>query len=317
VSSPCRMIIDVDPGIDDAMAIFYAVRRPAIKLEALTTTFGNTDTAIATDNALRVLELLGRPDIPVAKGVGRSFIRPYVRHADHVHGSNAIGDIELPEPKIRPTDEHASDLIIRMAKESPGEITLCPVGPVTNLALAIAKAPEIAKLLRKIVIMGSTIFHPGIHGPAAPMVDANFANDPEAAHIVLRSGADITLVGMDVTMTTLFSTKMIDEVAREGDQAAKTLMRMTEFYVRAYTSMYPGIAGCGLHDPLAVAVAEDPSLARTERMFVDVELRGELTRGQTIADRRLTAVALHNADVCMDIDRPRFLANFLAAIKGR
>ena len=232
-------------------------------------------------------------------------------------GSNAIGDIELTEPKIRPTDEHASDLIIRMAKESPGEITLCPVGPVTNLALAIAKAPEIAKLLRKIVIMGSTIFHPGIHGPAAPMVDANFANDPEAAHIVLRSGADMTLVGMDVTMTTLFSAEMIDDVAREGDKAAKTLMRMTEFYVRAYKGMYPGIAGCGLHDPLAVAVAEDPSLARTERMFVDVELHGELTRGQTIADRRLTAVALHNADVCMDIDRPRFLANFLAAIKGR
>ena len=311
------MIIDVDPGIDDAMAVFYAVRRPGMKLEALTTTFGNTDTAIATDNALRVLELLGRPDIPVAKGVERSFIHPYVRRADHIHGSNAIGDIELPEPKIRPTDEHASDLIIRMAKESPGEITLCPVGPVTNVALALVKAPEIAKLLRKIVIMGSTIFHPGIHGPAAPMVDANFANDPEAAHIVLQSGADITLVGMDVTMTTLFSAEMIDEVAREGDEAAKTLMRMTKFYVKAYTSMHPGIAGCGPHDPLAVAVAEDPSLARTEPMFVDVELHGELTRGQTIADRRLTAVALHNAAVCMDVDRPRFLANFLAAIKGR
>ena len=195
MNSPCRMIIDVDPGIDDAMAIFYAVRRPGIKLEALTTTFGNTDTAIATDNTLRMLELLGRPDIPVAKGVGRSLVHPYVRRADHVHGSNAIGDVELPEPKIRATDEHASDLIIRMAKENPGEITLCPVGPVTNVALAIVKAPEIAKLLRKIVIMGSTIFHPGIHGPAAPMVDANFANDPEAAHIVLRSGADITLVG--------------------------------------------------------------------------------------------------------------------------
>ena len=311
------MIIDVDPGIDDAMAIFYAVRRPGIKLEALTTTFGNTDTATATVNALRVLELLGRPDIPVARGVARSFIHPYVGRADHVHGTNAIGDVELPEPKIRPTGEHASDLIIRMAKENPGAITLCPVGPVTNAALALVKAPEIAKLLRKIVVMGSTIFHPGIQGPVAPMVDANFANDPEAAHIVLRSGADITLVGMDVTMTTLFTPKMIDEVAREGDEAAKTLMRISEFYVNAYERRYPGIAGCGLHDPLAVAVAEDPSLARTERMFVDVELHGELTRGQTIADRRVTAVPLHNAEVCMDIDRARFEANFLAAIKGR
>jgi purine nucleosidase len=317
VNRSCRMIVDVDTGIDDAMAIFYAVRRPGIKLEALTTTFGNTDTALATTNTLRMLELLGRPDIPVAKGVARSLVHPYVRRADHVHGSNAIGDVELPAPKIVATDEHASDLIIRMAKENPSEITLCPVGPVTNVALALAKAPEIAKLLRRIVIMGSTIFHPGIQGPVAPMVDANFANDPEAAHIVLRSGADITLVGMDVTMTTLFSIGNMDEVVREGDDAARTLMRMTAFYVDAYRRMYPGIRGCGLHDPLAVAVAEDPNLARTERMFVDVELHGELSRGQTIADRRVTAAPLHNADVCMDIDRPRFETNFLAAIKGR
>jgi purine nucleosidase len=311
------MIMDVDPGIDDAMAIFYAVRRPGIKLEALTTTFGNTETAISTENALGLLELLGRPDIPVAKGVSRSLIHPYLRRADHVHGKNAIGDVELRAPKIKATDEHASDLIIRLAKENPDEITLCAVGPVTNVALALTKAPEIAKLLRKIVLMGSTIFHPGILGPAAPMVDANFANDPEAAHIVLRAGASVALVGMDVTMTTLFSTDMVDEVQREGDDAAKTLMRMTEFYVNAYKTMYPGIAGCGLHDPLAVAIAEDATLARTERMFVDVELHGELTRGQTVADRRRTATPLHNADVYMEVDRARFLAGFLAAIKGR
>jgi purine nucleosidase len=314
---PCRMIIDVDPGIDDSMAIVYALRRPGIKLEALTTTFGNTDTSISTENALRVLELVGRPEIPVAKGVSRSLIHPFVRRADHVHGKNGIGEVELPAPRIKATHEHACDLIIRMAKENPGDLTLCAVGPVTNVALALAKAPEIAKLLRKIVLMGSTIFHPGIQGPAAPMVDANFANDPEAAHIVLRAGADVTLVGMDVTMTTLFSSGMVDEVRREGDAAAKTLMEMTEFYINAYKTMYPGIAGCGLHDPLAVAIAEDPSLARTERMFVDVELRGELTRGQTVSDRRSTAIPLHNADVCMDVDRPRFIAGFLAAIKGR
>ena len=317
MNDPCRMIIDVDTGIDDAMAIFYAVRRPGIKLEALTTTFGNTDTAIATANTLRILELLGRPDIPVARGVARSLIHPYIRRADHVHGANGIGDVVLPEPEIRATDEHASDLIIRMAKENPGEITHCPVGPVTNLALALTKAPEIATLMHKVVIMGSTIYHPGIQGPQAPMVDANFANDPEAAHIVLRSGADIILVGMDVTMTTLFSSEKMEEVGREGDAATKTLMEIAAFYAAAYGRMYPGIMGCSLHDPLAVAVAEDPGLARTERMFVDVALHGELTRGQTVADRRRTAVPLHNVDVCVDIDRPRFEANFLAAMKGR
>jgi purine nucleosidase len=204
-----------------------------------------------------------------------------------------------------------------MAKENPGEITLCPVGPVTNLALALTKAPEIARLMRGVVIMGSTIFYPGIQGPQAPMVDANFANDPEAAHIVLRSGAEIILVGMDVTMTTLFSSEKMEEVAREGDAAAKVLMKIAAFYIAAYRRMYPGIEGCSLHDPLAVAIAADRSLARMERMFVDVALHGELTRGQTIADRRRTSVPLHNADVCMEIDRERFEANFLAAMKGR
>ena len=316
MTEPCRMILDVDPGIDDAMAIFYAVRRPGIRLEALTTTFGNTDTAITTENALRVLELLKRPDIPVAKGVGRSLIHPFVRRADHVHGENGIGDIDLPSPKIGETGEHAADLIIRMAKENPDEIVLCAVGPLTNVALAFVKAPEIAKLLKKVVIMGSTLFHPGIHGPAAPMVDANFANDPEAAHIALQAGANVTLVGMDVTMRTLLSTDMIDEVVREGDEAAKVLMRMADFYVRSYKTMYPGIQGCGLHDPLAVAVAEDPSLAKTERMLVDVELNGALTRGQTVADRRGTAKDLCNAEVCTSVDRARFEVGFLAAIKG-
>ena len=137
---------------------------------------------------------------------------------------------------------------------------------------------------------------------------------------VLNNLADIKSAGgvaLRVRTQALLSARMIDEVSREGDGAAKTLMRMAEFYVNAYKTMYPEIAGCGLHDPLAVAVAEDPSLATTECMFVDVELHGELTRGQTVADRRRTAVAQYNVDVCMDIDRPRFEANFLAAIKGR
>ena len=120
----------------------------------------------------------------------------------------------------------------------------------------------------------------------------------QAAHIALALLLGVTVVGIDVTMTTLFS-----EVAREGDDAAKTLMRMAEFYINAYKTIYPGMAGCGLHDPLAVAIAEDPTLAKTERMFVDVELHGELTRGQTVADRRRTAVPLHNADVCMEVNR--------------
>ncbi|WP_158817771.1 nucleoside hydrolase [Methylocapsa sp. S129] len=316
MTQPCRMILDVDTGIDDAMAILYALNRPGIRLEALTTTFGNTDVDTATGNTLRILELAGRADIPVARGSGRALLRPFVKGADHVHGANGLGDVILPAPKARPVAEHASDLIIRMARENPGAITLCPVGPITNVAIALAKAPDIATLLKEIVIMGSTIFHPGIQGIPSPMADANFWNDPEAAQIVLRSGAKIVLVGMDVTMGVRLTAVMREEIAREGGRVGATMMKIAQFYVDSYAAMYPGIDGCGLHDPLAVAIAEDPSLAATERMCVDIELAGALTRGQTVADRRRTAADRRNADVCMQADGERFSRRFVDALKS-
>lgn len=311
MTEPSRMILDVDTGIDDAMAIFYAVRHPAITLEAVTTTYGNIDTPTATSNSLKLLELFGASQVPVSRGVERSLIKPFHGGAKHVHGGNGIGDVDLPEAAASTTGEHASDTLIRLAKENPGELTLCPVGPITNVALAFAKAPEIAKLFRKVVIMGSTIIEPGVHGLPSPNADPNWFNDPEAAHIVLTSGADITLVGLDVTMPTLFTTAIMDEVAQRGDHAAQTLMRITRFYAAAYETMYPGIGGCSLHDPLAVAIAHDPSLATTFRSHVRVELHGELTRGETVADRRSTARGLHNAEVCLGVDRPRFITGFI------
>lgn len=316
MADECRMILDVDTGIDDAMAILYALNRPGIRLEALTTTFGNTDVDAATANTLRILELAGRNDIPVARGSGRSLLHPFVKGADHVHGGNGLGEIDLPAPRGQPVAEHASDLIIRVARSNPGAITLCPVGPVTNVAIAIAKAPDVAALLKAIVIMGSTIFHPGIQRIASSMADANFWNDPEAAQIVLRSGAKITLVGMDVTLKVLLTAPMRDDIMHHGGRVGATMMKITEFYVRSYETMYPGIGGCGLHDPLAVAIAEDPTLAVTESMCVDIELAGRLTRGQTVADRRRTARDKQNADVCRQVDADRFTHRFVAALKG-
>ena len=317
MSEICRMILDADTGIDDAMAILYALKRPGIKLEALTTTFGNTDIDNATRNTLALLELAGRRDIPVARGTGRSLLKPFVKGASHVHGENGLGEVLLPSPRGRAVPEHASDLIIRMARENPGAITLCPVGPITNVALALAKAPEIATLLKRIVVMGSTIFHPGIQGISSPMADANFWNDPEAAQIVLRSGANLTLVGMDVTMKVLLTAKMRERIAAQGGKLGAKMMEIAEFYVASYAKMYPGIDGCGLHDPLAVAIAEDSSLARFERMCVDVELSGALTRGQTIADRRRTAIDRRNADVCLEVDAERFAERFVEVFTGR
>jgi len=316
MSDICRMILDVDTGVDDAMAILYALNRPGIKLEALTTTFGNTDIDSATGNTLRILELAGRSDIPVARGPGRSLMKPFAKGAEHVHGRNGLGDLALPEPKAKPVGEHASDLMIRLARENPGEITLCPVGPVTNVAIALAKAPEVARLFKQIVIMGGTIRHPGIQGVPTPTASANVWNDPEAAQIVMRSGAKITLVGLDVTMKALLTAAMRKSIAESGKVGA-TMMQIADFYVRAYESMHPGIAGCGLHDPLAVAIAEDKSLATVERMCVDIELYGAFTRGRVIVDRRRNAAAERfNADVCVDVDGARFSRLFVETLAG-
>jgi purine nucleosidase len=316
MTEACRLILDVDTGVDDAMAILYALRRPAIRLEALTTTFGNTDVDTATRNTLRILDLAGRPDVPVARGPGRSLLRPFAGGADHVHGVGGLGEVALPEPNGRAISESAPDLIARLVRENPGRMTIAAVGPVTNVALALAKSPEIASLIKRIVVMGSTLFHPGVQGIASPMADANFWNDPEAAQIVLRSGAPITLVGMDVTMQALLDRALREAIAGSGALGAK-MMEIAQFYVDAYARMYPGVDGCGLHDPLAVAIAEDPTLARTERMCVDVELAGERTRGQAIADRRRTAEALRNADVCLEVDVAEFNRRFVGLFSQR
>jgi inosine-uridine nucleoside N-ribohydrolase len=188
---------------------------------------------------------------------------------------------------------------------------------VTNVALALAKTPELAKIVKRIVVMGSTIYHPGIQGIASPMADANFWNDPEAAQIVLRSGAPITLVGMDVTMKVLLTGAMRKTIAAEGGPLGARMMEIAQFYVDAYARMYPGIDGCGMHDPLAVAIAEDPRLARMERMCVDIELAGARTRGQAIADRRRTSEPLRNADVCMDVDIGEFNRRFIELFTSR
>ena len=315
MTTPVRMILDVDTGIDDALAIFYALHRPGIVLEAVTTVYGNIDVAAATRNTLQILQLAGRGDVPVAAGAAQALTRPFVRGAAHIHGENGLGEVTLPEPAARPLDEHAADLIIRMVRAHPGALTLCPVGPLTNIALALARAPDIAQKLRGIVVMGGTLFHPGIPGIPSPMADANFWNDPEAARIVLRSGARLTLVGMDVTMQALLTPAMTDAIAEAGGAAA-TMMRIARFYVDAYLRQYPSIAGCGLHDPLAVAVAEDASLVTAEPMQVDIELAGELTRGQMVADRRATGTTRPNAAVCTGVDVARFTERFMAAMRG-
>lgn len=310
MSQPCRIILDVDTGIDDAMAILYALNRSGISLEAVTTTYGNIDIASATRNSLQILEAAGAAHIPVAAGASRSLTRPFNKRGSRIHGSNGLGDVDLPPPTASAVASWAPDLIIDMVRARPGELTLVPVGPMTNVAHALMKAPDIAGKLAGLVLMGGTIWHPGVPGIPSPVADANFFNDPEAARIVLQSGAKITMVGMDVTMKTRLTATMMDDISTRGGPAAGIVMQAARFYLAAYQAQYPDITYCALHDPLAVAVAEDPSLVTLEPMQIDVECTGELTRGQVIPDRRRTGTTVPNAGVALEVDAERFETRF-------
>ena len=314
-----RVILDVDTGIDDAMAIYYALGRPNIALEACTTVYGNTEVEKATANTLALLDICGRGDVPVAQGVGRSLLKPFVNEAAQVHGENGIGGIVLAEPKNKAVDEHAVDLIIRMAHENPDEITLCPVGPLTNIALAFSMDPTVAKKFREVVIMGSTIKHPGLGTYKSPWADPNFFNDPEAASIVINSGANIVLVGLDVTMQPRLTREHMNWIVKDGRYPAKLLMEISEFYYN-FTVVEQGNFGVGqplgsdIHDPLTLAVAEDPSLVEMEAFKGDIELIGEWTRGQLIPDRRPIDEHIPNVRVCTQVNSEKFLNRFCETI---
>jgi purine nucleosidase len=303
------VILDVDTGIDDALAIAYALRSPELDVIGITTTYGNVDLSATTRNTLQMLELCGRTGIPVYAGAARSLMNPYVKEASIVHGENGFGGVELPLPKKTPQPEHAVDFLIRMAHERPGEITLIPVGPLTNLAMALAQDPTIAKLFAQVVIMGGAVTAPGNVTPAA---EANIWSDPEAARVVFNSGANLCLVGLDVTMKTLLTPAMLERMGASSDRACQILAQATRHYMRAYQGFYPGLPGCAMHDPLAVAVAADPSLVGTRRLHVDVECAGVITRGQTLGDLRGAGAGREpNVDVCTGVDAPRFLASLL------
>src|SRR2546426_10720650 len=193
-----RIILDTDPGIDDALALFLALASPELQLEAITTVSGNVHVDLTTRNALTLLELAGRTDIPVARGCDRPLSRQPV-FAEYVHGQNGLGGVELPEPQLQPVGQHAVDLIIERVMAAPREITLVPIGPLTNIALALRKEPRIAEHVREVVIMGGALRVPG---NVTPEAEFNIYADPHAAHIVFHAGWPIRLVSLDVTNKT-------------------------------------------------------------------------------------------------------------------
>ncbi|MBT9259562.1 MAG: nucleoside hydrolase [Clostridiales bacterium] len=277
------LILDCDTGVDDALALLVALLHPKAKLLGVTSVHGNIPVQKAAENNLSILKLFHREDIPVA--VGSALPLAGENHfAFQVHGKDGLGETYLSPGSLSPIDEPAALFIARLAREHPGEITLVATGPLTNVALAFLLEPELPRLLRRVVVMGGAVTVPG---NVTPLAEANIFNDPEAARRVLNAGFPLTLIGLDVTMKTLFGPK---EMARLKNLAAEKpalqfIHRALAFYTDFYTPIL-GTAACPLHDPLALAAALDPSLVNCQPMSLYVETAPGQARGATLADRR-------------------------------
>jgi inosine-uridine nucleoside N-ribohydrolase len=321
-----KTIIDADPGTDDAMAILLALNSPELDVKALTVVAGNVVVERGLENALKLVSLAGRCDVRVARGAGHPLVQQLTT-AEFFHGENGLGNVELPAPTCHDDPRFAPDLIIELVHQYPHEITLVPVGPLTNIALAVAKDPSIVPLVKEVVLMGGGISG----GNATAAAEANIYNDPEAARVVFEAGWPLTMVGLNVTEKTLFTRADLDQLAKthgpENDFAVDVLKFMVDLQAKL------GADGTPMHDPLAVASVIDRDLIRTQDMRVDIETRGEHTRGETVASRHNSSdrkvrrgdrysidgieKVQPNVHVAVDSDARRFIQLFLSRMAGK
>lgn len=302
---PRPVILDVDTGVDDALALMLAFRSPELVVRGILTVSGNVHVSQATANTLAILDLLDAPPVPVAVGAAAPLARPGITAGD-VHGSDGLGGAAGRFPPSRRTvAADAVGFLLDAIGRQPGELTLIATAPLTNLALAIEKDAPTMRKLRALFVMGGAVRVPGNVGPVS---EFNFAVDPEAAAIVLKAGLPLTLVPLDVTERVVLTRNFLESVDPPG-----TLHAFVEEIVAgtmAFHRLHGECEGIVMHDPLAVGVALDPSLVRRERMALAVETRGALTAGMAVADLRRRSRAAPTADVCVEVEAKRFLDLF-------
>jgi inosine-uridine nucleoside N-ribohydrolase len=321
-----KVIFDTDPGTDDAMALMLALNSPELDVRAITVVPGNVTASQGLENALRMVSLANRCDIPVAAGAQHPLFQKLIT-AEFWHGKNGLANVELPASKCKVDSRFGPDLIIQLVHAAPHEITLVPVGPLTNIALAVEKDPSIVPLVKELILMGGSIKGGNVNAAA----EANIYNDPEAAQIVFQAGWPLTMVGLDVGDKTLFSQKYLDELGRTHGPVNDFIYAVAKYLVGLSAQF--SSQGTPMYDPLAVGVAVDATLVKAPEMHVDVETRGEFTRGETVANRNgyVERNVLHgnryviegvdkvtpNAKVCVDVEADRFLQLFVSRIRGK
>lgn len=300
------IILDMDTGIDDALAIIYALKSPVLEVLGITTCFGNGDVKTTTRNTLLMVELLGRT-VPVYVGARDPLVGHYSPTAEAFHGPNGLGGTKHHRTRREPESESAVDYLRQTIKSQPGEITVVTTGRLTNLAAALTANPDLAPLLKRVVLMGGAAF---VGGNVTPVSEANIWGDPEAASIVFHSGVELVMVGLDVTMQVLIEDSQVSSMD-PSQPYTPLIQEALNFYLDAYNPGEPqGQRKAPLHDPLAVAVAEDPSLCELVPYYVDIERGGEMTRGMTVVDRRSWIPRDPNVLVCQSVDADRFLQEF-------
>ena len=306
-----KLLLDVDTGIDDALALFYlahAQQKGQIEILGSSTVGGNVEVGQTTQNTLKIWEML-ELDIPVASGAEKPLMVP-LNTAPFVHGDDGLGNTFLPAPKKKPSEESATEMILRLSRKYSGELTLLTTAPLTNIAVALLQDPGLAKRIRKVVIMGGAVFT----GNVSAVAEANIANDPEAARIVFRSGMEMTLVGLDVTHEVYWEEEDLLALVKIANERSDFLLKIIGFISTAYENL-SGWKRCVLHDPLAAGVCLFPDLVKTEKRYVDVELTGELTRGMTVVDRRgRTPLGEENMLVALEVDAERFKTQLMESL---
>jgi pyrimidine-specific ribonucleoside hydrolase len=300
VSDPTPVLLDCDPGHDDAIALLLALASPELDLLGVTTVAGNQTLEKTTANALRVLELVGRADVAVAAGADRPLARELFI-GDYVHGESGLEGPALPDPRGAPVEQHAVDFLAERIRASARPVTLVPVGPLTNVALLLAHHPEAVAAIERMVIMGGAI----AEGNVTPAAEFNVYVDPEAAWRVFRSGVPVTMIGLDVTHKALMMPAHVERLRAAGP-VGRFVAELHDFFVEYHKRTY-GTEGAPIHDAVAVAHVLRSGLVQTVHRHVDVDCESTLCRGRTVVDLWRRTGREPNADVGVDIDAPAFL----------
>lgn len=304
------IILDCDPGHDDAIAIFLALGSPSIDLLAITTVAGNQTLEKVTRNALSIAAVAGIPNsIPIAAGCDRPLIRTSIV-ADGIHGTTGLDGPVLPEPTHPLDPRHAADVIIDTLRSRPGEVSLVAVGPLTNLALAIRKAPDIVDLAKEVVLMGGGI----ATGNWSPVAEFNIAVDPEAAQIVFSAGWKVTMVPLDITHQALATTEVLKRISDLKTGPSEFVYDVLDFFTQSYNKEQ-GFLAPPVHDPCAVAHLIDRTVVKSVPLLIDVETQGKITTGQTVVDRRVPPPEGCPTHAAVEIDVERFWGLVIDALE--